>query len=359
MWTVSCQFGFIAMKFKDYYQILGVSDSATTDEIKRAYRKKARQYHPDVSKESDAEEKFKSVSEAYEVLKDEKRRAEYDQLKQHGFRGGDDFRRPSGWQGDWNFGRGGHRGSQGNYNRTGQGDFGGNSDFSDFFESIFGQAGFNRGYDSTAQHRPGQHRPNQHGHGQRAGRHSKGDDIQLGVRVSLENAFKGGKTRIKVPAAPGYQEKTLSVNIPSGVISGQQLRLRGQGRPGSINGDLILTIEHKPHDLFEVDGSNVVLTVPVTPLESVEGVTLKVPTLSGRVSLKIPPGTSSGKRLRIKGRGLNDSNAKGQSAGDQIVTVQVVVPDNLDRDSIDQLKKLEAAWEFDPRAHFGQVSEPK
>ena len=344
------------MKFKDYYQILGVSESATQDEIKRAYRKKARQYHPDVSQESDAEDKFKSVSEAYEVLKDEKRRADYDQLKQHGFRGGDDFRRPPGWQGDWSFGSGGQRSGQGHYNRTGQGDFGGNSDFSDFFESIFGQAGFNRGYDSTAQYRQGQHRPGQHGPHQTAGRHSKGDDIRLGVRVSLENAFKGGKTRIKVPAAPGYPEKTLSVNIPAGVTSDQQLRLRGQGRPGSINGDLILTIKHKPHDLFEIDGSNVVLTVPVTPLESVEGVTLKIPTLSGRVRLKIPPCTSSGKRLRIKGRGLPKANAE---AGDQIVIVQVVVPDNLDSDSIDKLKKLEAAWEFDPRAHFERVSVPK
>ncbi len=330
------------MKFKDYYQILGVGDSATQDEIKRAYRKKARQYHPDVSKESDAEEKFKSVSEAYEVLKDEKRRAEYDQLKQHGFRGGDDFRKPPGWQGDWNFGSGGQRSGQGSYNRTGQGDFGGNSDFSDFFESIFGQAGFNRGFNSTAQHR--------------RGRHSKGDDIQLGVRVSLENAFKGGKTRIKVPAVPGYPEKTLSVNIPAGVTSGQQLRLRGQGRLGAINGDLILTIEHKPHDLFDVNGSNVILTVPVTPLELLEGVTLEVPTLSGRVSLKIPPGTRSGKRLRVKGRGLSESKAK---AGDQLVIVQVAVPDNLDLESIDKLKKLEATWKFDPRAHFERVSESK
>lgn len=324
------------MKFKDYYKILGVSDSATQEEIKRAYRKKARLYHPDVSKESDAEEKFKSVNEAYEALKDEQRRAEYDQLKKHGFSGGDDFRRPPGWQGDWNFEPGG-------FGRTGGKGFGDNGDFSDFFESIFGQSGFNRGFDSTTQKRQGQ----------RAGRHSQGDDIKLSVRVSLENAFKGGKTRIKVPAAPGYAEKTLSVNIPAGVTDGQQLRLRGQGRPGVINGDLILTIQHKPHDLFDADGSNITLTVPLTPLELIEGATLKVPTLSGRVSVKIPPGSTSGKRLRIKGRGL-----PGSSNGDLIVVVQVAMPDSLDQLSIDRLRKIEADWNFDPRAHFEQTVKP-
>lgn len=329
------------MKFKDYYQILGVSDSATQDEIKRAYRKKARQYHPDVSKESDAEEKFKSVNEAYEALKDETRRAEFDQLKKHGFRGGDDFRRPPGWQGDWDF------------NRTRQSDFGGGADFSDFFESIFGQAGFNRTA-HNAEWGPSGHRTGGQQPGQRPGRHSKGDDIKLSVRVSLENAFHGGKTRIKVPAAPGYPEKTLSVNIPAGVTDGQQLRLRGQGRPGAISGDLILTIQHKPHDLFEMDGANVILNVPVTPLELIQGTTVSVPTLSGTVSLKIPAGTRSGKRLRVKGKGLPAS-----PAGDQFVTVQVAVPGAIDADTIAKLRAIENDWDFNPRAHFERIVKPK
>ena len=328
------------MKFKDYYQTLGVSDSATQEEIKRAYRKKARQYHPDVSAEADAEEKFKSINEAYEVLKDDQRRAEFDRLKRHGFQGGDDFRRPPGWQGDWNFEPG--TAGQGGFNR---GDFGGGSDFSDFFESIFGQADFNRGFGSAGH-------PGQRTSGQRAGRHSRGDDIALTVRVSLENAFRGGKTKIKVPAAPGYAEKTLSVTLPAGVTDGQQLRLRGQGRPGARDGDLILTIQHKPHDLFEMDGVDVVLTVPVTPVELIEGTTVRVPTLSGEVNVKIPPGTSSGKRMRIKGRGLPV-----KPAGDQFVIVQVVVPDDLDADSVGRLKEIEADWNFNPRAHFECVEQ--
>ena len=324
------------MKFKDYYQILGVADSASADEIKRAYRKKARQYHPDVSSEPDAEEKFKSVNEAYEVLKDQQRRAEFDQLKKHGFRGGDDFRRPDGWQGDWNFNRG----------TTGQrGDFGG-GDFSDFFESIFGRAGGFGGGGFETGHRSA-------GHGRHSGgRHSKGDDIRLGVRVSLENAFRGGKTRITVPEAPGYPARPLQVNIPAGVTNGQQLRLRGQGRPGAVNGDLLLTISHKPHGIFEMDGANVLLTVPVTPLELIEGTNLKVPTLDGEVSLKIPPDSKSGKRLRVRGKGLPASPASGQPAADQIVTIQVAMPDKLDATSIQQLRDLETGWNYDPRAHF-------
>lgn len=311
------------MKFKDYYQILGVDDSASQDDIKRAYRKKARLYHPDVSSEADAEEKFKSINEAYEVLKDEKRRAEFDQLKQHGFRGGDDFTRPNGWQGDWNF-------DPGSFSQSG--------DFSDFFESIFGQA---NGYPG------GQARRNNGRQHHSRGRHSQGDDIRLSVRVSLENAFRGGKTRIKVPAAPGYPSKMLNVNIPAGVTDGQQLRLRGQGRPGAINGDLLVTILLKPHELFDVDGANVLLTLPVTPLELIEGATLNVPTLSGKVSVKIPPNSISGKRLRLKNKGLAST-----PPGDQFVIVQVAMPDALDAASITKLRELETSWDFDPRAHF-------
>jgi len=332
------------MKFKDYYQILGVTDSASQDEIKRAYRKKARQYHPDVSTESDAEEQFKSVNEAYEALKDEDRRAEYDQLKKHGFRGGDDFRPPPGWQGGRNTNRSGH--GQGGF---GHSDFGTGGDFSDFFESIFRRGGFGQGgFESDRQSPFGSQA------GQSRGRHSQGDDIRLNVRVSLENAFRGGKTKITVPAAPGYPAKTLSVNIPAGVADGQQLRLRGQGRPGAINGDLTLTVRHKLHELFEVDGANVLLTIPVTPAEMIEGTTLKVPTLSGAVSLKIPPSTKSGKRLRIKGRGL-----PAKPAGDQIVIVQVALPADLDASAVNELRELEAGWNFDPRAHFERVAEPK
>ncbi len=312
------------MKFKDYYKVLGVTDSANQDEIKRAYRKKARQFHPDVSKETDAEEKFKSVNEAYEVLRDEKRRAEFDQLKKHGFKGGDDFRRPPGWQGDWKFNPGGGQRES--------------ADFSDFFESIFGGAGGFGG---------GSNDPFTSGRQGPVGRHSKGDDIRLTVRVSLENAYQGGKTKIKVPAASGFVEKLLSVNIPAGVIDGQQLRLRGQGRPGATNGDLILTIKLKSHQFFAVEGAHITLNLPVTPSESIEGAQLQVPTLGGMVNLKIPPNTASGTRLRIKGRGLPAA-----PAGDQFVVVQITLPAALSESDKSALKALESQWDYAPRAHF-------
>ncbi len=329
------------MKFKDYYKILGVSDSANSDEIKRAYRKKARLYHPDVSKESDAEEKFKSVNEAYEVLKDKNRRAEFDQLKKHGFRGGDDFRRPQGWQGDWNFNPG--AGSS----RAG----GGSADFSDFFESIFGGGGFDGSGGFAGAGRAGGHGGAQY---RTAGRHSKGDDIRLTVRVSLENAYRGGKTKIKVPASVGYEDKILNVSIPAGVVDGQQLRLRGQGRPGASNGDLVLTIKLKPHDLFSVDGANITLNLPITPSEAVQGAQVQVPTLSGKVNLKIPPNTASGARFKIKARGLPAA-----PNGDQIVVVQIALPSTLTDSDKAALKSMESGWDYNPRVHFDTADNSK
>ena len=316
------------MKFKDYYQILGVSDSASQEDIKRAYRKQARKYHPDVSKEPDAEEQFKSVNEAYEVLRDESRRAEFDQIKKYGYRGGDEFRPPPGWQST----RNGHPGA-------------GTADFSEFFESIFSSGrGANGGFEDLFRH-PSQSRSQPHT--QTGGRHSQGDDVHLTVRVSLLNAYRGGKTKITIPAAVGYPAKTLNVTIPAGVTEGQQMRLRGQGRPGAKNGDLLLTIRLKPHELFDTDGVNVSLTVPVTPLEALEGAKLQVPTLGGMVSITVPAGTHSGTRLRIKGRGLPAT-----PAGDQFVIIQIAVPDSLDNKMMDRLREIESDWGFDPRAHF-------
>jgi len=313
------------MKFTDYYQVLGVSEAASQDEIKRAYRKKARQYHPDVSDEKDAEEKFKAVNEAHEVLRDEKRRAEYDQLKRAGFNSGDDFD-PRSYGGGFGGGPGG------------QGGFGGaDADFSDFFNTIFGQ-GFNRtgGDPFGGAQRSASGSYNRTG---TRGRHSLGDDIKLSVRVSLENARRGGKTKIKIPAAHGYPEKSLNVNIPAGVVDAQKLRIRGQGRPGARAGDLLLTIRLKPHQQFDVEGSNIILQLPVSPLESIEGATIDVPTLDGKVSLKIPAGTKSGTKLRLKGRGLAV-----KPAGDQIVVVQIALPDVVSESDRAALVALEAGW---------------
>jgi curved DNA-binding protein len=306
------------MKFKDFYQILGVPDDASPDDIKRAYRRKARQYHPDVSKEAGAEERFKEINEAYDTLKDETRRAEYDQLKRYGFRDGDDFRQSPHWGG------GG----------VDSGSFG-NVDISELFESLFGTSGYGRtgGAGGAGHHR---NWPQQ------------GDDISLTVRVTLENAYRGGKTHITLPGPAG---RKLSVNIPAGVSDGQQLRLKGQGGTG-INGgpagDLLLTVKLKPHALFRVEGNNIVLTVPVTPYEAAAGLKLNVPTLSGAVSLTIPSNTKSGSRMRLKGKGM-------PGAGDQIVVVQIQLPDQPSEEALRLMKQLDSEFASEPRAHFNSA----
>ena len=334
------------MKFRDYYKILGVSESASADEIKRAYRKKARQFHPDVSKENDAEEQFKLVGEAYEVLRDPGRRAEYDQLKTHGYRHGDNFQGGGNWQGQW-----------------GADTFSGAGDFSDFFKTIFGAAGAGSGFHGAASSGAGAG-PAGSGYGagfggphadrqtRTSGRASpqSGADVRLRVRVSLELAYKGGKTTIKVPSKDGNGQRSLSVTIPAGVVDGQQLRLRDQGRQaggGGRPGDLIMIIEIKQHDLFEVDGADIVLQLPITPLESIDGVTVSVPTLGGEVSLKIPAKSASGSKLRLRGRGLPAS-----SIGDQYVIVQIAMPAEISAHQRKLLEEFDAAVNDDPRSRL-------
>lgn len=328
------------MQFKDYYQILGVNDSASADEIKRAYRKKARQFHPDVSKEKDAEEQFKLVGEAYEVLRNPERRAEYDQLKKHGYRHGDDFRGGAGRSGQW---------------QPGAGSFAGGADFSEFFNAIFGSAGMGGGGfrpDGFGAEFGADFGAGRHANGGGAHGRSSGEDTKLRVRVPLELAYKGGKTTIKLPASDGREARSLSVKIPPGVVEGQQLRLRGQGNAHRGRaGDLLLTIAIRPHDLFEVDGADVLLTVPVTPLEAIDGVTLSVPTPGGEVSLKIPANTASGSKLRLRGRGLPAS-----PAGDQYVTVQIALPENLTSEQRSLLEQFDATVDADPRAHLRRPS---
>ncbi len=307
------------MKFKDYYEILGTAENATADEIKRAYRKKARRYHPDVCSEAGAEEKFKEVSEAYEALRDENRRAEYDQLKRHGFNNGDEFHGSPQWQRGQDFNPGGV----------------GQSEFGDFFESIFGAGSFQQS-------------------GFQGARVARGDDLQLTVRVALENAYSGGKTKIQIPARPGSSARTLNVDIPAGVTNGKQLRLKSQGKPG-INGgppgDLVLTVKLKPHRIFEVEGRNVVLDLPLTPYEAAKGLVLPVPTLGGEVSMTIPAGVQSGNKMRLRSRGL-----PGTPPGDQIVTVQVVVPKVCSESALALLKQFDIESADNPRGHFSPVT---
>ena len=280
------------MEFKDYYGILGVEPSAGESEIKTAYRRMARKYHPDVSKEAGAEDKFKAVNEAYEALRDPQKRAAYDQLRAAGYRPGDQVRPPPG-----GFGRG-PGGAQPDFDFdeifAGGGAGGG---FSDFFESLFG-----RGRAGPAQG-PGPRGP------QPAG------DTRAKLAVPLESVYDGGSVRISVAG------RTLDVRVPRGIKPGQAIRLARQGSNGR---DLLLEIEYAAHPQFEVDGRNVIHVLPVAPWEAALGATISVPTLGGRVELKIPADSESGRKLRLRGRGL--PNAGGASAGDQIVELEILAP---------------------------------
>ena len=268
------------MQFTDYYDTLGVKPDASEAEIKSAYRKLARKFHPDVSKEPNAEERFKAVNEANEVLGDKKKRAAYDQVRAGGYRPGEEFRPPPGWGQQGN-------GSPYDFGEAGDGEGG----FSDFFESLFGRA---RGGAGGA--RPGA------GPQPRPPRRARLD-------IDLEVAFAGGKRRIEIDG------RMLDVGIPAGIEPGKNIRLAGQGGNGR---DLILEIGYLPHPRFELDGRDVIVRVPLQPWEAALGTTLEVPTLAGNVSMNIPEGSDTGRRLRLRGRGM--------PGGDQYVVIEVRAP---------------------------------
>ena len=287
------------MEFKDYYQILGVPREASQDDIKRAYRKLARKYHPDVSKEKDAEAHFKEVGEAYEVLKDPEKRAAYDQVGKQ-WKAGQDFHPPPDWNQEFNFRGGGFTDAD-----LGQ--------FSDFFRSIFGQGG-----------RGGEHYEHDTFR-------ARGSDQHAKILVDLEDAYHGSTRTItlSIPELDAQgnivgHARNLSVKIPKGITAGQRIRLAGQGGSGfggGPNGDLYLEVEFQPHPLFRAEKQDIYLELPVTPWEAALGGTVVVPTLGGKVELKIPPGSQTGSKLRLKGRGL-----PGKTPGDQYVVLRLVTP---------------------------------
>jgi len=306
---------------------MGVEKTATQDEIKRAYRKLARKYHPDVSKESDAEARFKEVGEAYEVLKDPEKRAAYDQLGAS-WKAGQDFNPPPDWDAGFEFNGGGY--TAGNA-----------ADFSDFFESLFG-----RGAGAS----PGGY--------QQTGFHAKGEDHHAKVLIDLEDAFSGASRSITLQTPEldnsGHvitRQRTLNVKIPKGVKQGQRIRLSGQGSPGMGDapaGDLYLEVAFNPHALYRVDGHDVYLDLPVTPWEAALGATINVPTPAGNIDLKIAKGTPSGRKLRLKARGI-----PGKTPGDLYVIPQITLPP-ADTDAATELyQKMEQELAYNPRSKLG------
>ena len=295
------------MQFKDYYETLGVTRGASQDDVKRAYRRLARRYHPDVSKEADAESRFKEIGEAYEVLKDPEKRTAYDRFGKD-WKHGQEFRPPPGWERQFHFGGDGFSGASG---------------FSDFFEALFGHGAV---------------------HGARGPVRARGGDQSASIEIPLEDAYRGATRTVTL------RGRTLSVKIPRGVTEGQRIRLGGQGAAGAGGapaGDLYLTVTHAAHPLFRTEGRDVHLRLPVAPWEAALGATVAVPTLGGKVDLKIPRGSRAGQTLRLKGRGL-----PGRPGGDQYVVLEIVTPPADTPEAESLYRKMAESMDFDPRAGF-------
>lgn len=311
------------MQFKDYYETLGVPRSATADEIKKAFRRLARKYHPDVSREPDAERRMQEINEAHAVLSDPEKRAAYDQLGRS-FKPGQDFRPPPDWDAGFEF--------------SGQGAAaGGMGGFSDFFAQFFGGMA-----------------PEGHGAGARGGFHGRGRDHRSKVLLDLEDSFSGATRQLslRVPKldASGHMvltTRTLNVRIPQGVRPGQVIRLAGQGAPGSAGsppGDLLLEVAFRPHPRFRVDGADLHLELPVAPWEAALGTVLPLSLPDGSLKVRIPAGAQSGHQLRVRGRGL-----RGRPAGDLLLELRVVLP-AADTEKARQLYETMAReLAFDPR----------
>jgi curved DNA-binding protein len=313
------------MEFKDYYKIMGLARDATQDEIKRAYRKLARKYHPDVSKATDAEARFKELGEAYAVLKDLEKRAAYDQLGAN-WKAGQEFRPPPDWNDGFEFSGNGAAGAD-------------PGAFSDFFEALYG-----RGFDTGRRGPPA---------------HARGEDHHAKVMIGLEDSYTGASRTITLQTPQADAEgrvslraHKLNVTIPRGIRAGQHIRLVGQGAPGvgqGKPGDLYLEIQFHPHAIYRVDHRDVYLDLPVAPWEAALGATVKVPTPNGVVELKIPVGSVAGSKLRLKGRGI-----PGSTPGDLYAVVNVALPP-ADSETAEAFYRdmSEQFTSFEPRARLG------
>ncbi len=307
------------MKFKDYYKVLGLSNNATAEEVKQAYRKLARKYHPDVSKETNSEEHFKEIREAYEVLKDPEKKVAYDTMGSQ-WKEGQDFTPPPNWDAGYEF--------TGTY--SGAENF---TEASEFFETLFGR------------------RAN---HKQRSNVHSRGQDHHAKVLIDLVEAYQGGNRTIalKMPTLNSQgqvvlQERKLEISIPKGIYAGQHLRLTGQGGPGSGNGqagDLFLEIAFNPHPLFKSDGRDIYMSLFLAPWEAALGTTVETSTPTGAIKLNIPSNSVTGNKLRLKGRGI-----PGTEPGDLYVLLTVVLPPAVTDSEKEAYRLMSEAFKFNPR----------
>ena len=302
------------MKYKDYYQILGIARDASKEDVKKAYRRLARKFHPDVSKEAGAEEKFKDVNEANEVLSDPDKRAAYDQLGT-AYRPGQDFRPPPGWAGG-----------------SSRGDASG-ADFSDLFSQLFG----------------GRRQATGGRHGAHGGAGMRGQEVEATLMLTLEEAFHGVEKHLSLSTQSGTRD--VKVRVPPGALPGKRLRVPGKGQAspfGGPAGDLYLVIQIAADARYRLDGKEIYLDTPITPWEAALGTAITVPTLSGNIRLKIPAGSRSGQKLRLSGRGMPGSGG----AGDFYLQLQIVLPDTLTEAERALYEQLATLSRFDPRPDF-------
>lgn len=314
------------MEYKDYYATLGLTRQATPEEIKRAYRRLARKYHPDVSKEANAESRFKEIQEAYEVLKDPTKRTAYDNMGSN-WKAGQEWTPPHGWNGNFEF----------------RSDFTDPGSFSDFFETLFG-----RGHGDFRRVRTKRDQPNPQG---------QDNDHHAKIKIDIDDAYNG-TTRSVVLAMPTMDaqghittsNRTIRVKIPQGIMAGQHIRLAGQGNRNSRGepGDLYLEVLFHPHKLFTVEQRDVQLELPITPWEAALGRTITVPTLGGKVELRLPAGSQTGNKLRLRGRGL-----PGNPPGDQIVNLRLVIPEAKTLQAKEFYERMERELPLYPRNYDG------
>ncbi|MFZ7104239.1 MAG: DnaJ C-terminal domain-containing protein [Peptococcaceae bacterium] len=331
----------MAVKYQDYYQLLGIAREASQKEIQAAFRKAARKYHPDVNKSPEAEEKFKLINEAYEVLKDPEKRKLYDQLGSN-WQAGQDFRPPPGWE-QANHGPSG----SGGYYYTSSNDFG-DFNFSDFFQEIFGGGSGFRNFSPRG--------------GSRGNWSQKGEDREAELSITLEEAYRGAVKTIQLQVMEEQgggqllrKTKSYDIKIPAGTVEGSKIRLKGQGSPGiggGPPGDIYLKINIAPHNTYGIDGADLSTEIKISPWAAILGTKVDVPTLDGKVQMTIPPGTQSEQRFRLKGKGIPQKSAP----GDLYAKIRISIPKVISKEEKELIEKLARISASEPQNKQGGIN---